>query len=523
MIMAKTGRTRKATAKLDRHGWINTEIVKTRFGSFKFANGYPTQKAADALLDQLKFNRAIEVYLTQIPAVGVFESRRGVRKFGATRSNQVIIWESLMDAKTLVLTANTETVYGMGFLDLKGDGPTVVEAPPKMLGVAMDVLQRFLVDIGPLGPDKGQGGKYLFLPPDYEGDPPENYFVVKSSTYCVNYFVRGFKVDGKTDQAVALMKQIRVYPLAAKDNPPKMEFFNGSGQPIDTIHSDTITFYEALAQLVNEEPAEVFTPLERFYMQSIGIEKGKKFNPDKKTRALLADAARTGAAMARANCYASNDPGTYYYADRYWQGVGEVPYTFIKDGVLQVDRRAFVYYMALGNSPAMMSKNVGAGSQYLWTYKDAEGEFLDGAKNYKLHVPAKVPINNFWSVLVYDSLSRSELQNGQPFPSVSQYTDPKINADGSVDIYFGPKMPKGQEKNWIRTVPKKGWFPIFRFYGPLEPFFDRSWKLNDIERFELIGRASEHHSRSRNGLTSPTKSRTARRPSTRTNSNTGKF
>ena len=346
----------------------------------------------------------------------------------------------------------------------------------------MEVLQRFLVDIGPLGPDKGQGGKYLFLPPDYKGDVPEGYFVVKSSTYCISYFMRGFKEDGKTDQAAALMKQIKIYPLAKAGELPKMEFLNGSGQAIDTIHSDTISFFEQLSALVNEEPAEVFTPLERFYMQSIGIEKGKKFNPDAKTKALLSAAARVAAAMARANSFASRDSDTFYYKDRQWQGVGDVPYTFMKDGVLAVDRRAFVYYMALGNSPAMMSKNIGVGSQYLWTYKDAKGNFLDGAKNYRLHVPPKIPINNFWSVLVYDSLSRSELQNGQPFPSVSQYTDPKINADGSVDIYFGPKMPKGQEKNWIRTVPKKGWFPIFRFYGPMEPFFDKSWKLNDIEQ-----------------------------------------
>ena len=151
--------------KEDSHGWISTETVKTRFGDFDFKNGYPTPAAAEALLDQLKYNRAIEVYLTEMPAVAIIESRRGIRDFGAKRSNQVVIWESLMDAKTLVLTANTETVYGMGFLDLKGDGATVVEAPPKMLGAAMDTLQRFLVDIGPLGPDKGKGGKYLFLPP----------------------------------------------------------------------------------------------------------------------------------------------------------------------------------------------------------------------------------------------------------------------------------------------------------------------------------------------------------------------
>ena len=146
--------------------------------------------------------------------------------------------------------------------------------------------------------------------------------------------------------------------------------------------------------------------------------------------------------MARANSFASPDPDTYYYKDRKWQYVGDVPYTFVKDGVLQVDRRAYVYYMALGNSPAMMTKNVGVGSYYLWTYKDAAGNFLDGAKNYKLHIPANVPAKDFWSVLVYDSLSRSELKNGQKFPSVSKYTDPKINADGSVDVYFGPEISK---------------------------------------------------------------------------------
>ena len=261
-----------------------------------------------------------------------------------------------------------------------------------------------------------------------------------------------------------------------------MEFLNGSGQAIDTIHPDTFTFFELLAQLVNEEPADVFTPLERFHMQAIGIEKGKPFNPDAKT----SDAALGGragrSAIARANSFASPTADTYFYEDRNWQYVGDVPYNFVKDGVLEVDRRAYVYYMALGNSPAMMAKNVGVGSYYLWAYKDAAGNFLDGAKNYKLRIPANVPAKDFWSVLVYDSLSRSELKNGQKFPSVSKYGDPKANADGSVDVYFGPKMPAGQEKNWIQTVPGKGWFPIFRFYGPLEPLYDKTWVLPDIEK-----------------------------------------
>ena len=471
---------KKETDK-DSHGWIGTETLKTRFGEFEFKNGYPTADAAEALLEQLKFNRAIDVYLTQIPSVGITAEHIGLADFGAKRSHQMIIWETLMDAETILLTANTETVYALGKLDLKTEGPMVLEAPPKMLGFAMDALQRYLVDIGRLGPDKGAGGKYLFLPPGYTGAVPEGYFVLKSPTYTVGFGMRGFKVDGKTDQPVALMKQTKVYPLAQASNPPTMEFLNGSGQAINAIHTDTIRFFEMLAELVEAEPADIFTPLERFQMQNIGIEKGKPFNPDAKTRALLSEAARTGSAMARANSFASPIRNTYYYDDRKWQFVGEVPYNFVKDGILEVDHRAYVYYMALGNSPAMMSRNVGVGSYYLWTYKDADGNFLDGARNYKLHVPANVPAKDFWSVLVYDSLSRSMLKTSQKFPSVSLYSGPTANADGSVDVYFGPEMPKGQEKNWIQTVEGKGWFPIFRFYGPLEPLYDKTWKLSDIE------------------------------------------
>jgi hypothetical protein len=466
----------------DRHGWIGTEVVETRVGDFAFENGYPTRDAADRLLDQLVFNRAVEVYLTQIPVVAIIETRRGFREFGAVRPHQVIVWESMMDAQTLLLTANTETVYGLGFLDLRADGPTVLEAPPKMFGNAMSFLQHFMVDVGPFGPDKGEGGKYLFLPPGYEGEVPEGYFVVESPTYNVIFGLRGFKVDGKNDQAVALMKQIQIYPLAREDDPPSMEFLDGSGQEIDTIHTDTFEFYEQLAEVVAEEPPDAFTPLERAHMASIGIEYGKPFEPDDARRQLLGEAARLAAAIARANSFASRDRETYFYDDRQWQAITDTPYSFVRDGVLLLDRRAWAYDMALGNDPAMMAKTVGAGSQYQWTYRDADGDFLDGAKDYVLQIPADVPVNNFWSIVVYDALSRSELRNDQPLPSISQYTDPAVNVDGSVDIYFGPSMPEGREQNWIQTVAGRGFFPMFRAYGALDPYFDKTWKLNDVRK-----------------------------------------
>ncbi len=461
------------------HGWLGTETLKSRWGDFEFRNGYPAGDSGARLLDLMTFSRTVEVYLTQIMPVSEIATREGMRAFGQTKPTQVVIWEKLMDAKTVLLTANTETVYAIGYLNLRGDGPVVVEAPPKMLGFLQDGLQRYLSDIGPLGPDKGRGGKFLVLPPGYTLKVPKGYFVVRSPTFSVLFAMRGFQSKGSTDEAVALMKKTRVYPLSKIKSPPAMEFLDGSQKEIDTVFPDNFRFFELLAMLVNEEPREVFGPTERSMMRAIGIEKGKPFRPDDRTRAMLDEAARLGGAIARANTY--GPPPDYYYPDRKWQGIAAgVDYTMTRDGAPLIDIRNNVYYMAAGNSPAMMAKNVGQGSQYLWTYRDGEGNYLDGARTYRLHVPPDIPAGNFWSVLVYDSLSRSELQNGQPFPSVSSYGDPVRNADGSIDIVFSPDAP-AQKTNWIKTVPGKGWFAMFRFYSPKEAYFDKSWKLEDVQ------------------------------------------
>ena len=332
-----------------------------------------------------------------------------------------------------------------------------------------------------LGPIRARAESSSFCRPAIKGDIPDGYFVAKSPTYSVTLGLRGFQVDGKTDEAVALMKQIKVYPLAKASSPPEMEFLNGSGKDINTVFPDTFHFFELLAQLVEEEPADNFGPLERSMMQAIGIEKGKPFQPDEKMKAILSEAAQLGGAMARANTFASTDPRVFYYPDRKWEAVPEgMTYTFSKDGAPQIDARNFVYYMAAGNSPAMMAKNVGQGSQYLWTYRDSEGNFLDGAKTYKLHVLPDIPAKNFWSVVVYDALSRSELQNDQPLPSVSSYTIADHQCRWLRRHPFRSRSSPRNKANWIQTVPGKGWFPIFRFYGPTEPISTRhgNWRTS---------------------------------------------
>src|SRR5262245_58344417 len=324
------------TAAIDPHGWLNTETLKTRFGDFEFKGGYPVGDAARRLFEAQTLNRAIEVYLTNLMPVSEIANREGIRAFGATTPQHVVIWEDLMDAETVLLTANTETVYAIAHLELKKDGPTVVEAPPKMLGFLQNGIQRYLMDIGPLGPDKGKGGKFLVLPAGYKGDVPEGYFVAQSPTYSVTFAVRGFQEEGKTALAVALMKQIRIYPLSKAAYPPPMRFMNGSHQQIDTLFPDSDRFFDLLAMQVEEEPHDIFGPLERFQMQAIGIEKGTPFKPDAKTRALLAEAARIGGAMARANTYASQAADVFYYPGRKWQGI--LPgndYTFAHAGIPQ--------------------------------------------------------------------------------------------------------------------------------------------------------------------------------------------
>jgi hypothetical protein len=426
-------------------------------------------------------NRAIEVYLTNMMAVSQRAADEGIEAAGVTSSNKMMIWEQLLDAQTLLLTGNTETVYAIGHLDLKKDGPTVIEAPPKMLGIIQDGVQRYLTDIGPLGPDKGAGGKFLVLPPGYTGEVPDGYFVVKSPTYSVMFFLRGFQVDNKTDEAVALIKQAKVYPLSAAAVPPAMEFLNGSNTSIDLLFPDNIRYFELLARQVEDEPLDAFGPLERGQMQSIGIEKGKRFAPDDQTKRLLAEAAQIGGAIARAQAFGPLPADAYYYKGKQWQGIFGVDYTFTRDGAPLIDARINAYYMAAGNSPAMMAKNVGQGSQYLWAYRDADGDYFDGGKTYRLHVPANIPAKNFWSLVVYDNLSRSLLQTSQRLPSVSSYSNPIVNADGSIDITFGPNKPEGGG-NWIETVPGKGFFPMFRFYSPTEVYFDKSWQLPDVEK-----------------------------------------
>ncbi len=264
-----------------------------------------------------------------------------------------------------------------------------------------------------------------------------------------------------------------------------MQFFGGSKVPYNTIHANDASFFEEVAHVVHKEPTACFDAELLGLAASIGIRKGAKFAPDERMQKILVDAAAVGNATARAMSFASREPNVALYPDSQWHtGFIGGDYRWLRDdgaGGRYLDARTAFFYVATVNTPAMAVKMVGKGSQYAFCCADATGQYLDGAKNYRLNILANAPAKDFWSVVLYDPQTRSELQTSQPFPSKNSKRDLLVaNADGSVDLWFGPKAPPGKEANWIQTVPGKGWFTLLRLYGPLDPWFDKTWRPGEI-------------------------------------------
>jgi hypothetical protein len=463
--------------------------VETRLGTLEFFDGIPTAETAALLYDHLDYIRSVEAFLNGMPAANLEAFRRGQASLGV-ENNRVLIFDQLMDSNSLFLTGNTDTVYVSVFLDLEKDGPMVIEVPPGTgPGTVNDAFFRFVVDTGPPGPDKGQGGKYLILPPDHEGDAPAGYFVAKSTSW-VNWFIaRGFLKDGKPDYSSKLFREgLKVYPLAKAANPPATQFVNGSGKAFNTVHSTDYNFYEELDAVIQREPIEMLEPQLRGIFASIGIQKGKPFAPDERMTKILTRAAEVANATARTMLWYERDPSAFLYEGSHWKmGFVGGSYEFLKDegtGGRNIDARSQYFYFATVNTPAIVWKLIGKGSQYAWGYLDSNGDYLDGSKTYTLNLPKDPPAKKFISIVIYDPQTRSQLQTSQPFPS---YNSEKhkgkvaVNDDGSIDLYFGPKPPPGKEANWLQTVPNKGWFCLLRLYGPTEAWFEKTWRPGEIE------------------------------------------
>ena len=356
------------------------------------------------------------------------------------------------------LTGNDVTVYAFASIDLKIDGPTVVEIPPGMYGTANNAYFKYLTDFGATGPDQGKGGKYLFLPPGHEGEEPGGYFVFHSPGYRIWAMMRGFGEVGSGEQAVEWFRQrLKVYPLAS--GPREGSITNASGKGANTLPPEDASVFGMLDEIIQYEPAELFDAEQHGRLATLGIEKGKLFEPDERMQRIFDQAAKQGAAMSRAVVYASRESDIRYWPDRHWEKMFLYNTTFERDGVNDIDARTLWHYQAIVVSPNLLSTTPGVGTAYLTAFRDNKGRYLDGGKTYRLRVPANPPVKRFWAVTAYDPLSRSLLDSGGNI-TVSSTRGVDANPDGSVDIYFGQKAPKGKEKTSSKPIPTRAssWF-----------------------------------------------------------------
>jgi hypothetical protein len=466
-------------------GKITTpDTVETRIGTLRFTDGTPDDATVQLAYDQLDFGRGVEAFLEGMSATSVHALCAGFEEAGIAPNQGIGISEDLLDARSLFLTANTTTVYAMFCVDLK-DGPVVVRVPPRVLGPVDDADFRWVTDVGLTGPDKGAGGDYLFVPPGDKSTLPEKgYHVARPRTNRLLVFYRAFVEKGDIAAAVAGVKaKAAVFPLSKAVDPPATRFVNVSGVKFNTISANDFSFYEELNAVVQNEPADWVDPDTVGLYASIGIRKGQPFAPDARMKKILTDAVAVGDAIARSNLFASRDPQTRIYDDRQWWTpfVGG-SYQFLNGAERLLDARMMFFFYATGITPAMTESKPGTGSAYAITVRDATGTYLDGSRTYKVTLPGPIPAKDFWSFTVYDNQTRSLLPTDQKLAGIdSTLPGVKLNKDGGVTVWFGPAAPAGHEKNWVQTWPGKGYNAALRLYGPLEPWFNQTWRPSDLE------------------------------------------
>lgn len=455
--------------------------VPTRIGDLAFQSGYPSAETVDKLYDEIDFQRACQAYLWGVPAVGLNGWRRAHYQEHGGKSGEMLNYFDFVE-KLGILTPNYTTPYIATFVDLQEFGPFVIEVPAGLIaGMILDNWQRVIADLGVVGPDMGKGGRYLVLPPGYGPVEAEGYFVTQATSRDI---LAGFRLLGRDKQAeiARLSPLIKTYAWSPAGLGPAMPTRDAGDAPWSQMQPRGMDYWGSLDEVIQRNPVDERDRLVMAQLRFLGIERGSAFRPDARQVGLLEQGALVGEAMAKANTTDKRvEPP--FWEGTYWKhalvcSVDQRAGTFD-----QLDERAAWFYEAVVISKAMLTQTPGVGQRYIAAYKDGAGDWLSGEHNYVLRVPADPPATQFWSVTVYDEGTRQMVVTDQGRPDISSRKEDIVtNPDGTVDVYFGPEAPAGHETNWVQTLPGKGWFVYFRFYGPTEPFFDKSWGLPDFEK-----------------------------------------
>jgi hypothetical protein len=451
------------------------------------ASGTKSTFSSAELTARMIHRRAIEAAIWGMPIVNFDLIYQAMARINDS-FNQIVYWSRLPDWKNQTLTPNPDSIYLIPFIDTKDVGPVVLEIPPAdngtIVGSVMDCWQAAIEDVGPAGVDKGSGGKYLILPPNYKEKVPDDYIPMLSGNYRGYALLRSILKSGSeadVARAVAYSMRIKLYPLSQAANPAPTNFVDA----IDTVFDATIPYdvrlYQSLSRMVQYEPWLLRDKAMIDQLKSIGIEKGKPFEPDSKTQEILKDAAREVHEWIDLRYETVFSPP--YYEGTRWavpilhEVMTGLATSFANPDTYPVDGRGLTYSYAF-----FSPKHPGGGQFYLMAIKDKQGGVLDGCNTYRLTVPANAPVKQYWSATVYDRATHGFIRNMKWLSRSSQTQNLMKNADGSVDVYFGPNAPAGKDSNWVPTDANGKFEVIFRLYGPEKALFDKTWKLPDIQK-----------------------------------------
>ncbi|CAM4242198.1 DUF1254 domain-containing protein [Listeria booriae] len=442
----------------------------------------PEKESVGMLFTEMDFYQATQLYLWSLPLVTFAEWQRVHEEIFGAKSGDLVTYRGYEDVSGII-TANATTPYTIGFINLEETGPMVVEIPKgHIAGGFSDFWQRELAIVGEMGPDGGKGGKYIVFPPGMDYDDTyatEGYYPFSSSMFHLFFGLRALDPDPSVCKT--LIKEVKIYPYAERKAKPTTHIISPAGKKYFAGPPKGLLYWKTLQRMIRSEPVE---ERDRFFvaqLDNLGMHKESDFHPTAYQEELLMMAVGKGEFMAKANAFRKRFADVRHWPEKQWDYVMVMPTS--SQRATDFDyffERASYFYEAVTFSEAMVSKTPNVGQAYLGSYTDQNGEWLSGANTYKLHMPPNPPAANFWSITVYDIATRCLIQNEERRADITSRQELAWNADGSIDIYFGPDKPAEHSSNWVQTNNEEHWFVYLRLYGPMEAYFDKSWIMDDI-------------------------------------------